>query len=210
LRERDLSAMSKQYSSRDLPSHTALKTREHGQGTMDEHKGKDFKRELEERERIAIRERAKEKARKEGKALDSPPPVKRSRQEAINMANLDADDPVDDSDSDDGDSDDDTAILMAELNKIKAEKQQEEEEKQADRREEEERIRKENILSGNPLLKEKYSDTAKTDMKIKRRWDDDVVFKNCSRAEPEHKEATFINDSLRNEFHKKFMDKYIK
>ena len=45
------------------------------------------------------------------------------------MANLDADDPVDDSDSDDGDSDDDTAILMAELNKIKAEKQQEEEEK---------------------------------------------------------------------------------
>ncbi len=45
------------------------------------------------------------------------------------MANLDADDPVDDSDSDSGDSDDDTAILMAELNKIKAEKQQEAEEK---------------------------------------------------------------------------------
>ena len=32
-----------------------LDYREHGQGTMDEHKGKDFKRELEERERIAIR-----------------------------------------------------------------------------------------------------------------------------------------------------------
>jgi protein CWC15 len=68
----------------------------------------------------------------------------------------------------------------------------------------------ENILSGNPLLKEKYADTAKTDMRIKRRWDDDVVFKNCSRAEPDQKEATFINDSLRNEFHKRFMDKYIK
>ena len=75
------------------------------------------------------RERAKEKARKEGKALDSPPQIKKSRTEAISMANLDADDPVDDSDSDSGDSDDDTAILMAELNKIKAEKQQEAEEK---------------------------------------------------------------------------------
>ncbi len=37
-RERDLSALSKQYSSRDLPSHTALKSREAGQGTTDEHK----------------------------------------------------------------------------------------------------------------------------------------------------------------------------
>jgi len=209
-RERDLSAMSKQYSSRDLPSHTALKSREHGQGTSEELKNKDFRRELDERERLAVRERAKEKARKEGKALDSPPPVKKSRTEAISMANLDADDPVDNSDSDSDDSDDDTAVLMAELNKIKAEKQQEQEEKEAERRDEEERIRMENILSGNPLLKEKYSDTAKSDMKIKRRWDDDVVFKNCSRAEPDKKEATFINDSLRNEFHKKFMEKYIK
>ena len=88
---------------------------------------------------------------------------------------------------------------MAELNKIKAEKARDEAEKEAGRREEEEQIRMENILSGeiicarqsfqfsfagNPLLKEKYSDTGKTDMKIKKRWDDDVVFKNCSRAEP--------------------------
>ena len=114
---------------------------------------------------------------------------------------------------------------MAELNKIKAEKARDEAEKEAGRREEEEQIRMENILSGeiicagqsfqfsfagNPLLKEKYSDTGKTDMKIKKRWDDDVVFKNCSRAEPDAKETNFINDSLRNEFHKRFMDKYIK
>ena len=68
----------------------------------------------------------------------------------------------------------------------------------------------ENILSGNPLLKDKYADSAKSDMKIKKRWDDDVVFKNCSRAEPDKAETTFINDSLRNEFHRRFMDKYIK
>jgi len=211
-KDRDLSALSKQYSSRDLPAQTSLKFREPGQGTTDEHKGKDFKKELEDRERLAYRNSQKEKARKEGKALDSPPPAKRSRNEAISMANLDADDPVDQSDSDsDDDSDDDTAMLMAELNKIKAEKAADEEEKEMVRRDDEERIRMENILTGNPLLKEKYADTAsKTDMKVKRRWDDDVVFKNCSRAEPEKKEPQFINDSLRNEFHRKFMTKYIK
>jgi len=30
------------------------------------------------------------------------------------------------------------------------------------------------------------------------------------RAEPDKKEKQFINDSLRNDFHRKFMDKYIK
>lgn len=69
----------------------------------------------------------------------------------------------------------------------------------------------ENILTGNPLLKEKYSHSAeKSDLRVKRRWDDDVVFKNCSRAAPEKTEKTFVNDSLRSEFHKRFMNKYIK
>ncbi len=100
---------------------------------------------------------------------------------------------------------------MAELKKIREEKAVEEAEKEDERREEEERIRMDNILKGNPLLQERYSGTAeKSDMKVKRRWDDDVVFKNCSRAAPERKEQTFINDSLRSEFHRKFMNKYIK
>merc|ERR1740129_2075351 len=176
--ERSLSSMSKHYSSRDLPSHTKLKTRAEGQGTVTEHRDKDFRSELEDRERVALRARQKERARKEGKALDSPQPVKRTRAEPVTMANLDADDPVDSSEDSDSDSDDDTAVLMAELNKIKAEKAKDEE--------------------------------GKGDMKIKKRWDDDVVFKNCSRAEPDDKEKTFINDSLRNEFHRKFMDKYVK
>lgn len=78
-----------------------------------------------------------------------------------------------------------------------------------EQRQEEERIRMENILSGNPLLNY-AAKPVKSDLRVKRRWDDDVVFKNCSRAEPERKEITFVNDSLRSEFHKKFMDKYIK
>jgi len=42
------------------------------------------------------------------------------------------------------------------------------------------------------------------------RWDDDVVFKNCARGEMNKKEARFVNDTLRSDFHKKFMEKYIK
>lgn len=45
---------------------------------------------------------------------------------------------------------------MAELQKIKAEKAVEEREREDERREEEEKIRMENILAGNPLLKERY------------------------------------------------------
>lgn len=122
--------------------------------------------------------------------------------------NLDADDPVDSDSSDDDDSEDETAVLLAELNKIKQERAQETLRKEKEKKQEEERIRMENILAGNPLLN--YSSSGnKTDLKVKRRWDDDVVFKNCARTEPE-KKSHFINDSLRSEFHKKFMEKYIK
>ena len=41
------------------------------------------------------------------------------------------------------------------------------------------------------------------------RWDDDVVFKNCAKDD-KSKEKKFINDTLRSEFHKKFMEKYVK
>jgi len=220
-RERDLSAMSKQYSSRDLPSHTSLKNRERGQSDPADLLFRDFKSELEDREREASRENTDRKIRGSDRPSSSRPSVqsssnKRARLEGPGSAsanNLDADEPLEDSDEDDdSDSDDDdTAALMAELQKIKREKAQEEQEKEEDKRQEEEKIRMENILSGNPLLKDKYAANAeKTDLKIKRRWDDDVVFKNCSRAESDKKPKEFINDSLRNEFHRKFMDKYIK
>lgn len=67
----------------------------------------------------------------------------------------------------------------------------------------------ENILSGNPLLNY-AAQTTRSDLKVRRRWDDDVVFKNCARSEPNKTQNLFINDSLRSEFHKKFMEKYVK
>ena len=80
-------------------------------------------------------------------------------------------------------------LSTTELQKIKKEKAVEEQEKEEERKQEEERIRMENILSGNPLLKDKYAPSSeKSDLRLKRRWDDDVVFKNCSRWDypPEH------------------------
>lgn len=46
-------------------------------------------------------------------------------------------------------------------------------------------------------------------LQVKRRWDDDVVFKNQARGEPKaHKR--FINDTIRSDFHRRFLTRYIK
>ena len=67
--------------------------RQPGQDTVDDLRSRDFRKELEEREHQAARERSKEKRGSVEQAkrprLDQPP------------ANLDADDPVDDDDDDD-------------------------------------------------------------------------------------------------------------
>jgi protein CWC15 len=55
----DLSALSKHYSSRDLPGQLKLKSREKGQGTVEELRSRDFRHHLEERERIAAQDKAK-------------------------------------------------------------------------------------------------------------------------------------------------------
>ena len=120
-----------------------------------------------------------------------------------------------DNDDDDDDDEDDTAELMAELARIKRERAAEAARVEQQKRQEEEKIRMENILKGNPLLNNNpTSKTSQTnDFRVKRRWDDDVVFKNCAKADGssgEKRVAQFVNDSLRSEFHRRFMDKYIK
>ncbi|KAL0101701.1 hypothetical protein PUN28_019103 [Cardiocondyla obscurior] len=200
--EKDLSAISKQYSSRDLPSHTKLKYREHGQGTVEELRTRDFRKELEERERTekdkgSSGRRAIEPSR-ESTASSS---AKRQKVDQVSAASLDADDPLDEDESDSDSDEDDTAALLAELQRIKKERAAEQAKKEMEKRQEEERIRMENILSGNPLLNYS-SQSGRVDMKVRRRWDDDVVFKNCARSEPKKKHDVFINDSLRSEFHR--------
>ncbi|CAK8687168.1 unnamed protein product [Clavelina lepadiformis] len=202
--EGDLGKLSKQYSSRDLPSHTKLKYRQTGQNAPDDIRSRDLRYDLEERERVS----RSDKRSSDSSSRSSRDNQKRQRIDHVSASNLDADDPVDsDSGSDSDDSEDDTAELMAELNRIKKERAEEASKREQEQKEEEERIRTENILSGNPLLSGGGNTSS---FAVKRRWDDDVVFKNCARGESDKIKQHFINDTLRSEFHKKFMEKYVK
>lgn len=74
----------------------------------------------------------------------------------------------------------------------------------------------ENILKRNPILNsssKSSSQPTSNEFRIKRRQDDDVIFKNCAKADgssSENRLAQFINDRLRSDFHRCFMNKYIK
>jgi protein CWC15 len=113
------------------------------------------------------------------------------------------------------DEEDETAALMRELEKIKKERAEAKAKEvcmvfidiealltnvqEAEHAAEEEEQREIDIARGNPLLNS-------NDFTIKRRWDDDVVFKNQARGtEDRNKKKEFINDMLRSDFHKKFM-----
>lgn len=191
----------------------SFENREHGQGTSDELRQRDFRKELEERETKSSGSKTLPAGVRRAIEANSAP-SKKPKLDHVSTANLDQDDPIDEdsSSSSDDDSDDDAAALLEELNKIKRERAQEAEKKELEKKQEEERIRMENILSGNPLLNYSSGKAGPSSgtMKVKRRWDDDVVFKNCARTEPDRKTPAFVNDSLRSEFHKKFMEKYIK
>ena len=109
------------------------------------------------------------------------------------------------SESDSEDDEDETAELMRELEKIKAEREaarlKQVAEEQAVQREEHEA----EMARGNPLSAA-ASDTGSATMK--RKWNHDVVFKNQARDEPETKRR-FVNDTIRNDFHRRFLSKYI-
>ncbi len=96
---------------------------------------------------------------------------------------------------------------MRELEKIKQERQREQERIEKEKELEHERMMEERALSGNPLLE---SASSVSSQPIKRRWDDDVIFKNQSRGADENPKKRFINDMLRSDFHRKFMNKYVK
>lgn len=93
---------------------------------------------------------------------------------------------------------------MRELEKIKQEREEERLRKEQEAQQASEQQAREEILLGNPLTQQQNSASAK----MKRRWNDDVVFKNQSRNEPEVKRR-FINDTIRNDFHRRFLNKYI-
>ncbi|XP_074561503.1 uncharacterized protein LOC141829542 isoform X1 [Curcuma longa] len=207
---------SQKYSSRDLASHTTLKPRKEGQDTQDELQKRNLREELEERERRHFTSKDKTYAedrdrRKGGHLLLEG--TRREVEDRIIPRSIDADDSDGDvkdqdnesDDDDDDDDEDDTEALLAELERIKKERAEEKLRKEQQQQEEELKAKEAELMRGNPLININNA----ASFNVKRRWDDDVVFKNQARGETKAPKR-FINDTIRNDFHRKFLQKYMK
>ncbi|THU63686.1 hypothetical protein C4D60_Mb01t18440 [Musa balbisiana] len=170
---------SQKYSSRDLAAHTNLKPRKEGQDTQDELQRRNLREELEERERRHFSSKDKRE---------------RSKKRGAPFLGGDGDE-----------DEDDTEALLAELERIKKERAEEKLRKERQQQDEELKAKEAELMRGNPLIN--LSNSAS--FNVKRRWDDDVVFKNQARGETKMAKR-FINDTIRNDFHRKFLQKYMK
>ncbi|KDQ56298.1 hypothetical protein JAAARDRAFT_132472 [Jaapia argillacea MUCL 33604] len=123
-------------------------------------------------------------------------------------------------DSDEDDDEDDTAELLRELEKIKRERAEEKARVEREQNASVEAEREAQVASANPLLTHLaaalgqstgVNTTVPGTFAVKRRWDDDLIFKNQAMgSRDKDKPGQFVNDLLRTEFHKKFMAKFIK
>ncbi|KAF1809197.1 Cwf15/Cwc15 cell cycle control protein [Eremomyces bilateralis CBS 781.70] len=221
------------FHQRLLPAHTVLKHRQPGQGTETETNRRDLLQELLEAEaaheakksghpvpsadRDAI-EGADERGTKRahgaiegvGEAdvedADEDAEAKRRRTILEEAAGLDRDeeDSEEDSDEESDEDEDEEALLLREMAQIRKERAEKAAREEAEKAEKEEEQRVHEIARGNPLLNP-------NDFTVKRRWDDDVVFKNQARGtEDRNKKTEFVNDLLRSDFHKRFMSKYVR
>lgn len=95
--------------------------REHGQGTIEELRNRDFRKELEDRER-GEKEKGSSRRAIEPSREATASSAKRQKLDQVPAASLDADDPLDDEESDSDSDEDDTAAIMAELQRIKKER----------------------------------------------------------------------------------------
>ena len=228
---------SKKHSKLDDNAHTILKTRAVGQMSVKELVARDFKAELLAKEAKHFKrklpasagghlmqigdgdeprgagERAEVAATSATVAGDAGPS---GSDRVFEPKRVDADDSDDDDDDDDSDSEDDTAALLAELERIKKERADAFARREADDAENDALEKAEALASGNPLLDLKPGEKKKEGgfddddaFVAKRRWDDDVVFKNQTRSEPKTKKR-FVNDTIRSDFHRRFLNKYVK
>ena len=228
-----------QFSAKDLPSNLKVKTRRTGQGTTNEVKRKDFKRELLQRELKGKNNNTglvsslyddennlnldiKADITDDLKCLE---PTKKQRLESISdiseikpfenvfPQDRDLEFSEDGSEkqnnnvenknsiSDFDDEEDEEEQLLKELEKIKKEREDENKKKDIEKNLILEVETREKILNGNPLLNN-------TDYSLKKKWYEDTVFKNQANNEPKTKKR-FINDTVRSDFHRKFLSKTV-
>ncbi|CAF9930329.1 MAG: complexed with cef1p [Heterodermia speciosa] len=214
------------YHQRLLPAHTQLKTRQPGQGGDADTKPRDLRAQLLEAEAAhfsktkgtttSTETALPEKTTSNKRQLESGPGQDGDVEEDIDAKrrrvlaetrDIDADSDGSTSESSedsDDDEEDETAELLRELEKIKRERAEQREREQREKVEAEQDEREHDIAVGNPLL------NANKESDPKRRWDDDVVFRNQARGTENKGRKEFVNDLLRSDFHKRFMSKYVR
>lgn len=182
-----------QFSARDLPSNTTIKYRH------DKVDVSDMKREL------VKRERESKKSENDVEGIDAPVKKRKIEENNDNVFPQDKDVEYSEDEEEDKESVDSEEELLMELEKIK-------------KAQLEEKIKKENeikekaqneILKGNPLLNQLYEiSSISGEYSLKKKWYEDTVFKNQSKLEQKPKKR-FINDTVRSDFHRKFLSKTI-
>ncbi|KAI9678947.1 MAG: complexed with cef1p [Trizodia sp. TS-e1964] len=203
------------YHQRLLPAYTHLKVRQPGQGGDADTEVRDLRAELLKAE-AAHYAKTKGGPDSGGGLSESTAPAKRSledvsadeedmdakRQRVLEQTReIDADSDgaeADSSEDEESDEEDETAELLRELEKIKKERAEQREREEREKAADEVARREVDIAKGNPLLNP-------TDFNVKRRWDDDVIFKNQARGTQDNRKKEFVNDLLRSDFHKRFM-----
>ncbi|EPZ31070.1 Cwf15/Cwc15 cell cycle control protein [Rozella allomycis CSF55] len=184
----------RQFGARDMAAHTKLKLRQPGQNTKAEIQARDLKA-------LLLNEKPDTKSSSVETEVTSA-----NKKLKISPEILDLDKDDDESSDDDSDfsaeEEDDTAELLKELEKIKEERKKEQGKLALEELEREEREKSNRAMIGNPLLNQ---DTGK----LKKKWYDDVIFKNQARGSDQKPKKRFINDLIRSDFHRKFMSKYV-
>ncbi|KAI8472864.1 MAG: Pre-mRNA-splicing factor Cwf15/Cwc15 [Monoraphidium minutum] len=222
---------SRARSAKDQPAQLSMKFRGTGQAARGDLEGKDLKAELEAKEREHMRKTKgvdfEEERKKDLELLEAAAPedgggggggARTLVPRAQDADDADADDGDDSSSSDDDDDEDDEAELMAELERIRGERAAEAERRAAEEEARREKEKEEALRTGNPLLAIAgggggAGGSGGVDFGVKRRrprpWDEDVVFKNTTRGEVKAPRR-FVNDTVRNDFHRRFLERYIK
>ncbi|KAL8689929.1 MAG: hypothetical protein Q9218_004507, partial [Villophora microphyllina] len=209
------------YHQRLLPAHTQLKTRKPGQGGDADAQPRNLRAQLLEAEAahfnkgdgttstpVATSEPTTSSKRQleagSGQDGDEEEDIEAKRRRVLEETrHIDADSDDSSSASSEEDSDeeeeDETAELLRELEKIKKERAEKQAEEDRVKAAAEQEDRERDIALGNPLL------NPHKNSKAKRRWDDDVVFRNQARGTENKGKKEFVNDLLRSDFHKRFM-----
>ncbi|KAG7882877.1 hypothetical protein KL937_000050 [Ogataea polymorpha] len=183
---------------RAMPAHMAMKYRREKRATDDDWDGpSEYEVDKSEVQQLRSELENQNRAKNEGENEENQPEIdelERSKQLLLETKDINTDSESQsesESEEEEDEEEDEDAELLRELEKIKREK----EARQAKQKEEELARR---AASSNPLVQ--FSDS------VHKSWRS-TTFR---RKEKASRQDSYVNDMLRSDFHKRFMDKYVK